>query len=74
MNLGFCSKDCNEFRDAVVTGIAIFVLDFLNKLPEAELPTLSDVYRGIRLGIISTITFYLINKGIRKPKTEGETE
>lgn len=59
-------------RDAVITGLLIFTLDVFNALPEGDIPTLPHVYKAIRLGVISAVTFYLANRGIKAYHNKGE--
>lgn len=74
MKLGIRTSngDCNEFRDAVVSGILVGFVEMVSKLPES-IPTLGDAWRAVRVGIIAGLTFYLANKGIQYKKNQGET-
>jgi hypothetical protein len=61
--------DCNEFRDALITGAITGAVAMLNQLPDS-IPTIGDVWRAVRLGIIVTLTFYVSNKVFGKKKEE----
>ena len=71
MKLGINFGGSNEFRDAVVSGFLVGVVEMLSKLPETMPSRWGDVYSAVKAGTIAGIVFYLANKGIQLSK-KGE--
>jgi hypothetical protein len=72
VNLGLCTV-CNqghEFRNSIITGIVTGVIAALNKLPEGNIPTVTDAWLAVRLGVVVTLTFYSLNKVFSNNKKE----